>query len=105
VIRRDSPARSVFFIASGAVEMDMPGGPVRIGRGEIFGQVAILLRKPRRAEVRAIAPSTLLVLDEGRFLKLLRASPRLQQAVHDSAATRGADPDALLEGLGIESAA
>jgi len=105
VIRRESPARSVFFIASGAVEMDLPGGPVRLGRGEMFGQVAILLRKPRRTEVRAIAPSTLLVLDEARFLKLLRTSPRLQQAIRDSAPARGADPDALLAGLGVDTAA
>ncbi len=105
VIRRDTTARSVFFIASGAVEMDLPGGPVRLGRGEMFGQVAILLRKPRRTEVRAIAPSTLLVLDEARFLKLLRASPRLQKAVRDSAPARGADPDRILAGLGIDAAA
>jgi len=105
VIRRDTAARSVFFIASGAVEMDLPGDPVRLGRGEMFGQVAILLRKPRRTEVRAIAPSTLLVLDEARFLKLLRASPGLQQAVRDSAPARGVDPDALLAGLGVETAA
>ena len=95
VVRRDSPARSVYFIVSGAVEMDLPSGPRRIGRGELFGQIALLLKNPRRAPVTAIAPSTLLVLDEARFLKLLRRSASLQQAVRDSAAARGFDPEEM----------
>ncbi|PWR03131.1 sodium:proton antiporter [Meridianimarinicoccus roseus] len=98
IIRRDSPARSVFFIASGAVEMDLPGGPKRLGRGEMFGQIALLLKHPRRAEVRAIAPSTLLILDEARFLRLLKTSPVLQRAVRDSAAARGFDPEEVFAG-------
>lgn len=99
IIRRDSKARSVFFIASGAVEMDLPGGPKRLGPGEMFGQIAILLKSPRRAEVRAIAPTTLLILDEARFMRLLQRSPRLQQGVRDSASARGIDPSQLFDGL------
>ncbi|WP_132540440.1 cation:proton antiporter [Rhodovulum euryhalinum] len=96
VIRKDSLPRSVFFIASGAVELDSAGQSWRLGRGEMFGQMAILLQKPRRAEIRAIAPSTLLVLDEARFRRLLKRSPTLQAAVRDSARKRGIDPEALL---------
>ena len=53
-------------------------------------------RKARRAEVRAIAPSTLLVLDEARFRQLLERSPALQEAVRESAEKRGIEPDLLL---------
>jgi CPA1 family monovalent cation:H+ antiporter len=96
VIRKDSPAESVYFIASGAVELDSAGQTWRLGRGEMFGQLAILTRRARRAEVRAIAPSTLLVLDEMRFRRLLARSPALQEAVRASAEKRGIDPSLLL---------
>ena len=95
IIRRDSTARSVYFIASGAVELETAGQTWRLGRGEMFGQMAILSRKARRTEVRAIAPSTLLVLDETRFRRLLERSEALQSAVRASAEKRGIDPDQL----------
>jgi CPA1 family monovalent cation:H+ antiporter len=97
IIRRDSAAKSVFFIASGAVELESGGQSWRLGRGEMFGQMAILMRKARRAEVRAIALSTLLVLDEARFRRLLDRSAALQDAVRASAEKRGVDPDHLFE--------
>ncbi|EPX83507.1 cation:proton antiporter [Salipiger mucosus] len=96
IIRRDSPARSVFFIASGAVELKAAGQTWRMGRGEMVGQMAILMKKPRRAEVRALTPSTLLVLDEARFLRLLNRSETLREAVRESAERRGIDPSGLL---------
>jgi CPA1 family monovalent cation:H+ antiporter len=63
----------------------------------MFGQLAILMRRPRRTEVRAIAPSTLLVLDEARFRRLLDRSPKLREAVRESAAKRGVPLEALRE--------
>ncbi len=96
LIRKDGVAKSVFFIASGAVELEVAGQSWRLGRGEMFGQMAILLKKARRAEVRAIAPSTLLVLDEARFRRLLSRSETLQTAVLASAEKRGISTEALL---------
>ncbi|MDM7255256.1 MAG: cation:proton antiporter [Paracoccus sp. (in: a-proteobacteria)] len=95
VMTKDSPERAVFFIASGAVELETAGVSHRLGRGEMFGQMHLLQKKPRRTEARAIAPSTLLVLDETRFLRLLDKSPHLREAVRDSAIKRGIDPDTL----------
>lgn len=92
ILARDTVPKSVFFIASGAVELEAAGQVHRLGRGEMFGQLSILARRPRRATVRAIAPSTLLKLDEARFLRLLRRSPRLREAVRESAEKRGLDP-------------
>ena len=96
VQRKESAFRSVFFIASGAVELESAGQTWRLGRGEMFGQMAILMSKARRADVRAIAPTTLLVLDEERFRKLLARSRSLRKAVRASAEKRGIDPDVLL---------
>ena len=80
ILRPDSTARSVYFIATGAVELERGGQTWRLGRGEMFGQLAILTEKPRRFESRAIVPSTLLVLDEARFRRLLKRSETLREA-------------------------
>ncbi|MFC3612801.1 cation:proton antiporter [Lutimaribacter marinistellae] len=96
ILSRDGVGKRVFFIASGAVELESAGQSWLLGRGEMFGQMAILMRSPRRVEVRAIAPTTLLILDEDRFRRLLRRSEPIRQAVRESAKKRGIDPDALL---------
>ena len=95
LMRKDAPANSVFFIASGAVEIERADETWRLGRGEMFGQMGVLMRKSRLAEARAIAPSTLLVLDEARFRRLLRRSAALREAVRRSGEKRGIDPERL----------
>lgn len=99
ILRRDSASRSVYFVASGAVELDVAGQTWRLGRGEMFGQMSILMGRPQRAEVRAIAPSTLLVLDETRFLRMLRRNKSIQAAVHESAEKRGIPTEQWFAGV------
>ncbi|MFU1479461.1 cation:proton antiporter [Roseovarius sp. C7] len=96
IIRKDSAAKRVFFIASGAVELKSAGQTWRLGRGEMFGQMAILMQRPLRAEAHAIAPTTLLVLDEDRFRRLLVRSKAMRKAVKESAEKRGIEPSGLL---------
>lgn len=95
VLRKDAAAKSVFFIASGAVELETAGQTWRLGRGEMFGQMAVLMQKSPRAEVRAIAPTTLLILGEDRFRRLLDRSKALRKAVQASAEKRGIEPSGL----------
>ena len=96
ILRKDSPSRRVFFIASGAVELQAAGQTWRLGRGEMFGQLGVLMQKPRRTEARAIVPSTLLVLDETRFRRLVKRSPILRETVRKSAEKRGITLDQSL---------
>ena len=91
LIRKDNAQKQVYFIASGAVELESAGQSWRLGRGEMFGQMAILIKRKLRVEARAIAPSTFLVLDEQRFRRLLSRSATLRSAVHASAEKRGID--------------
>ena len=91
IIRKDDPARSVFFIASGAVELRIAGQNWRLGRGEIFGQTALLSRQRHRPTVKAIVPTALLVLDENRFRRLIKRSQVFRKAVQESAQARGVD--------------
>ena len=68
----------------------------------MFGQMAILTNRVRRVDVRAIAPTTLLVLDEDRFRRLLERSAALREAVRASAEKRGIDPVDLVSGGGVD---
>lgn len=95
IIRKDTPARSVFFVSSGAVEQDIAGQVSRLGRGEIFGQIGVLTRKPRRAQVTALTPTSLLELDEKGFRRLLRKSPSLRKVVRESSAFKKHSEDLM----------
>lgn len=88
IISKGDPAESVYFIASGAVEIAAAGQTTRLGRGEIFGEMAVLGRRNRRSQVKAISYSTLLRLDESRFLRLLAQNPRLRAHVEQTANQR-----------------
>jgi CPA1 family monovalent cation:H+ antiporter len=95
ILPRNTVPSSVYFIASGAVEIESGLQSSRLGRGEMFGQLALLSRRPRRGEVKALTHGVLLALDETRFLRLMKRSPTLRAAVRDSAIRRGVVPDAL----------
>ncbi|WP_417260590.1 cation:proton antiporter [Celeribacter sp.] len=103
ILRKDGALKHVFFIASGAVELEIAGQTSRLGRADMFGQVSILMKNAPRSEVRAIAPTTLLVLDVAQFQRLLKKIPALRSAVRASAEKRGIDPDALLKDIATET--
>ena len=52
-------------------------------------------QKPRRTEVRAIAPTVLLTFDDTRFRRLLRRNPSITTAVRRSAQARGVSEEPL----------
>ncbi|RGP36044.1 cation:proton antiporter [Pseudotabrizicola alkalilacus] len=94
LMRKDDKPDRVWFIASGAVEAEQASSRFLLGRGEMFGQLSLLLRRSRRARVTAISHTTLLTLEESRFLDLLRRAPQLCTAVQASAEKRGVALDA-----------
>lgn len=89
LMRKGDVPREVYFIASGAVELETAGQKSKLGRGEMFGQLALLSRQIRRTQITAISHTTLLVLDEARFRRLLQRSEAMRIAVKESAEKRG----------------
>ena len=63
IAERDSPARAMYFIAAGQVELDGAMGRVRLGEGAFFGEMALLKKARRSADVTALTTCRLLVLD------------------------------------------
>ena len=66
-----------------------PSGPVKLGEGDFFGEIALIEAGARRtATVTAVRPSELLVLDVQGFHRLMGRSPQLAEAVRDVANQR-----------------
>jgi voltage-gated potassium channel len=85
IVREGDPAHSMYFIASGEVEIAFKGKktPLRIGIGQFFGEVAVLRRSRRSATVTAISRTNLLVLDGQDLRALMHRDPRVAERIHD----------------------
>jgi monovalent cation:H+ antiporter, CPA1 family len=88
IIRKGDRGDAVFFIASGTVEVTLPAGPVRLGSGEFFGEMALLSGRPRQADITALTYCRLLVLRKADFEHFMRANPEAKEAINRIAASR-----------------
>lgn len=88
IVRRGERGDAMYFIASGAVEVQREEGTVRLGTGEFFGEMALIMRKPRTANVVALGYCRLLMLRREPFRAFLRSHPELMQQVRRSAEER-----------------
>lgn len=94
IARRGDAADAMFFIASGAVEIDVAPQPVVLKTGDFFGEMALLREARRSATVIAAEETRLLVLEATDFRRLLRDHPDIGQAIERVAADRGGTPTA-----------
>ena len=88
IVRRGEPGHSMYFIAAGEVEIDLPHERARLGVGHFFGEIAVLQRTRRSATVRALASTQLLVLDAADLHALMDRDPRIAERVHAMARGR-----------------
>lgn len=78
---------AMYFIASGAVEVRVAAGPVRLGSGDFFGEIALLTHRPRTADVVSLGYCRLLVLRVEDMQPLLDSDPALRKHI-DAVAQR-----------------
>jgi voltage-gated potassium channel len=91
LVRRGEAAQSMYFIASGEVEIDLPNQRVRLSEGTFFGEIALLRRTNRSGTVTATRKTRLLVLDAQDFHALIARLPTLATHVKATADARLAD--------------
>jgi voltage-gated potassium channel len=96
IMRAGDAARSMYFIASGEVEIEIKGKKdrVRLGVGQFFGEVALLRRTRRTANVTALTRTNLLGLDAHDLHALMRRDSRIASRIKDVVEKRvGKRPD------------
>ncbi|OEC95580.1 MULTISPECIES: cation:proton antiporter [unclassified Rhizobium] len=88
VIRTGDRGDSMFFIASGAVEVQLENDEIRLGAGAFFGEMALLTGARRTADVVAVDFCQLFVLDRRDFNLFMSRHPQLRAAVSRMARER-----------------
>ncbi len=83
IVKRGEVAHSMYFIAGGAVELDLGAETVEMGAGHFFGEVAVLRKAERSATVRALTRSRLLVLDAADLHHLMEISPEMGRRIRE----------------------
>jgi CPA1 family monovalent cation:H+ antiporter len=88
IVRRGQRGDAMYFIASGAAVVLIPGKPVELGSGEFFGELALLTGQPRNADVVSLGYCRLLELNSRDFQDLLAGDADLKRAIEAVAAER-----------------
>ena len=88
VVHRGDEAHSMYFIASGIVEVDLPGGVETLTEGMFFGEIALLRKSRRSADVVAKTAVNLLLLDAHDLQALMAKNPKMAKQLQTIARSR-----------------
>jgi len=78
-----------YVIREGEVEVLKDGVPLAVlGRGESFGEMALLSSAPRMATVRAKKATELTAISRGSFKRLMESFPQLGEEISERIARR-----------------
>ncbi|MBV8930156.1 MAG: DHA2 family efflux MFS transporter permease subunit, partial [Mycobacteriaceae bacterium] len=106
-------ADSLYVVRSGRVEVVQNDVVVaELGRGEVVGELGILIHVPRSASIRAVRDSTLVRLTKTEFNKIADAGvlsalvQELATRLHEApppAVPRGPTPEAVIAVIGVDA--
>lgn len=107
IVREGETGHEMFVIQSGAAEVRRRGmsEPVaRLGKGDFFGEMAVLESMPRDADVVAVGTTRVLVLGAGPLLVQLRRDPSFALELLQALSGRVRRLNEQLRALGEEPA-
>jgi CRP-like cAMP-binding protein len=82
LMREGDRGREFFVLVEGNAEVRKQGSKVNaLGRGDFFGEIALVSHKPRTATVTTTSPSRALVVTEQSFRSLLDGAPDVQRKI------------------------
>ncbi|MEJ1161017.1 cyclic nucleotide-gated ion channel [Prosthecomicrobium sp. N25] len=82
------PAHCMYFIASGTVEVDLQDAKVRLSDGDFFGEIAVLRKATRSADIVALSHCRLLLLDAEDLHHLMNRKPGIAAHIRQVARSR-----------------
>ncbi|MCL4515606.1 MAG: Crp/Fnr family transcriptional regulator [Firmicutes bacterium] len=101
----DEPGDALFVIKDGSVKIYLLAGDGRektlaiFGKGDFFGEMALLDEGPRSAIAETLEETHLLVVDKANFTRLLESTPRMALKIIRVLTERLRQANAQLEGL------
>jgi CRP/FNR family transcriptional regulator, cyclic AMP receptor protein len=82
LMREGDRGREFFVLVEGNAEVRKQGSKVNaLGKGDFFGEIALVSHKPRTATVTTTSPSRALVVTEQSFRSLLDGAPDVQRKI------------------------
>lgn len=88
ITRRGEDGHNIFFIASGEVEVENGEQPITLVSGDFFGEIAVLHKTARIANVRAVRQTKLLILQATDLQSLMDRNPDVRQRIETVARER-----------------
>lgn len=89
IIEQGEAGHRYYVVADGRIEVVEDGRVVNeLGRGDGFGEIALLYDVPRTASCRAASPAHLYALEREDFLSAVTGHPRASDEAHRLAASR-----------------
>jgi voltage-gated potassium channel len=88
ITRRGEPAHSMYFIATGEVEIQLESKCIRLGAGHFFGEIAALRKARRSATITATTSTNLLVLEARDLHALMEREPKVAEHLRGVVRTR-----------------
>lgn len=88
IVRKGDVGDAMYFIASGAVEVDLKPNSVRLGTGDFFGEMALVTGAKRTADIRGLGYCQLLTLRASDFHELLDSMSEVRDCIHLTAQSR-----------------
>lgn len=84
IIVKGAAESHLFLLEDGEVEIDLEGSAVRLGRGELIGEMAFLDNSPRRSNVRATRATRARRIDRLDLMNALASEPNELRSLLDT---------------------
>jgi cAMP-dependent protein kinase regulator len=107
IVKEGTEGPGLHLVVSGSVRVTRrEGGEVlqvaRLGPGDLFGEISLLMRKPATATVATTEDAALLVLSRDDFHDVTRDFPELLKGAYDIAVARDEQNNSILAAPAIE---
>lgn len=89
LMRQDEMGREFFVVIDGRITIERGGQVIStMGPGDYFGEIALVVERPRTATATVETDSSLLVLNHREFHSLMERFPSIRMSVLESIALR-----------------
>ena len=100
IFKQGESSNKAYLLLDGRIAIEVNGKKVsEISEMEIFGEMSLILKKPRSASIRVLKPSIVLPIDEKILSDLLEKSPPIVKSMVRQLSYRLAQCDAEIRSL------